>query len=433
MLSTRLTLVVTGPTVVQESNQNAQATGAPTISGTAQVGQTLTADASGISDSDGLSNATFSYQWIRDNGSTDFEIQDATGTIYTLVDADEGKTIKVQVSFTDDAENEETLTSAATAVVAARPNNQATGAPTITGTAQAGETLTADTSGITDADGLTNASFTYQWVSNDGSADADIQDATDSTYPLSDDDTGKTVKVRVTFTDDAGNGEALTSEATAAVIARPNSPATGQPTISGTAQAGQALTADISSIEDDDGLTNATFSYQWIWNDGTTDADIQDATDSTYPLSDDDVGKTVKVRATFTDDAGNGETLTSAATDAVQPAPEPLTASLSGAPASHDGETAFTFELRFSEEFPISYRKLRDHAFAVSGGTVQKAERVTKGSNLRWRITVRPDGGGQVAITLPETTGCEGEAAICTGDGRMLSNRTALTVSGPGQ
>ena len=60
------------------------------------------------------------------------------------------------------------------------------------------------------------------------------------------------------------------------------------------------------------------------------------------------------------------------------------------------------------------------------------AERITKGSNLRWLITVRPDGDGQVAITLPVTEDCDAEGAICTGDGRRLSNRLELTVGGPG-
>ena len=102
-------------------------------------------------------------------------------------------------------------------------------------------------------------------------------------------------------------------------------------------------------------------------------------------------------------------------------------------PDTHDGQNVFTFELRFSEEFSLSYKMLRDHAFTVAGGTVQKAERITKGSNLRWLITVRPDGDGQVAITLPATTDCDAEGAICTGDGRMLSNELVLTVDGPGQ
>ena len=100
-------------------------------------------------------------------------------------------------------------------------------------------------------------------------------------------------------------------------------------------------------------------------------------------------------------------------------------------PSSHDGSSKFTFELRFSEEFSISYRTLRDHAFTVTGGEVVKARRLERGRNLRWEITVRPDGNGAVTLTLPVTTDCEDEGAICTGDGRMLSNRVELTVGGP--
>ena len=62
--------------------------------------------------------------------------------------ADRGKTIKVKVSFTDDASNPETLTSTATAAVAAAANTPATGAPAITGAAQVGQTLTAGTTAI---------------------------------------------------------------------------------------------------------------------------------------------------------------------------------------------------------------------------------------------------------------------------------------------
>ena len=75
---------------------------------------------------------------------------------------DLGTTIKVKVSFTDDASNAETLTSVATAVVAAAAaNSPATGAPTITGTPQVGETLTAATTAIMDANGLTTPGYTY--------------------------------------------------------------------------------------------------------------------------------------------------------------------------------------------------------------------------------------------------------------------------------
>ena len=74
--------------------------------------------------------------------------------------------------------------------------------------------MTVDTSGISDADGLENVSYSYQWVA-DG---ADIAGATSSSYTLAASQQGKTVQVRVTFTDDAGNEESLTSAATPTVV-----------------------------------------------------------------------------------------------------------------------------------------------------------------------------------------------------------------------
>ena len=421
--------LTSAPTATVEAKPNTPATGLPTISGTAQVGETLTADTSGIADEDGLDNASFSYQWAADGA----DISGATGSTHTLADADEGAAISVTVSFTDDAGNEETLTSAATVAVEAKPNTPATGLPAISGDAQVGETLTVDTSGIADSNGLAGVSYSYQWISNDGNSDSDITGATGSTYTLVDDDLGKTIKVKVTFTDDADNDETLTSAATSSVAARPNSEATGAPTISGTVQVGETLTADTSGIADSDGLTNVSYSYQWISNDGNSDSDIAGTTNSTYTLVAADEGKTIKVKVTFTDDRGHGETLTSESTAAVAGLPpEPLTAVFENTPSVHDGESVFTFHLQFSEEFNLSYKTLRDRAFTVTGGTVKKAQRLEKGSNVGWRITVRPGSGSDVTIVLPETTDCDSQGAICTQDGRMLSNHNELTVSGPG-
>ena len=94
-------------------------------------------------------------------------------------------------------------------------NSPATGAPAISGTVQVGEELTAGTSGIADEDGLENAAFGYQWLA-EGSG---ISGATARTYTLSNSDEGKAIRVRVSFTDNAGNEESLTSAATAAVAA----------------------------------------------------------------------------------------------------------------------------------------------------------------------------------------------------------------------
>ena len=208
---------------------NHAATGDPVISGTVQVGEELTALTDGIMDDDVLDDV-FTYQWVRvdaDGTSNEEDITDATDATYTLTADERGKKVKVAVRFVDILGGEETRTSAPTATLAGVPNTAATGAPTITGTAQVGETLTASTTGIADANGLTSPTYTYQWIRVDGTDEADIASANSSTYPLVDADLGKTLKVRVTFADDLGHTETLTSAATATVGAA----ATGPPTV----------------------------------------------------------------------------------------------------------------------------------------------------------------------------------------------------------
>ena len=178
--------------------------------------------------------------------------------------------------------------------------------------------------------------FQYQWTSNDGSADADIAGATDSGYTLAAADVGRTIKVKVAFTDRRGYSETRTSVATGAVAAAPNNPATGAPAISGTAQVGETLTVDTSGISDADGLDNVAYSCQWV----AGESDITDATDSTYTLLAGDEGQTIKVEVTFTDDAGNDETLSSKATDAVAASEPPAKPTgLSATVVSHDAVT----------------------------------------------------------------------------------------------
>ena len=189
---------------------------------------------------------------------------------------------------------------------------------------------------------------------------------------------------------------------------------------------------DTSAIADEDGLDDVSYSYQWM----AGGSDIDGATGSSYTLTSSEQGQTITVRVSFADAADNAESLTSVATETVAQAPSPLTVSLENAAASHNGTDVFTFEIRFSEQFGLSYKTLRDHAFTVVGGEVRKAQRMDRDSdtpNTWWLITVEPDGNGDVTITLPATTDCADDGAICTEDGRMLSNSLELTASGPGQ
>ena len=113
----------------------------------------------------------------------------------------------------------------------------------------------------------------------------------------------------------------------------------------------------------------------------------------------------------------------------------PLTASAHDVPSSHNGQDAFIFELRLSDapKPNFSYTTVRDYAFTVTGGSVTYVRRLEPPSNIGWEIHVTPDSDGSLTIVLPVTTDCNATGAICTGDGRTLSNRNGFTVAGPGQ
>ena len=170
------------------------------------------------------------------------------------------------------------------------------------------------TTGISDADGLDRARYIYQWTANAGDGDTENQNGNGTTHTLADADQGKTISVRVNFTDDRGNIEALTSAPTAPVAHRPNTPATGLPTIGGRPQVDRTLSVDTSEIRDANGLETVSYKYQWILKDATGETDIENATGETYTPAATDEGSTVRARVSFTDDSEYQETLTSEAT-----------------------------------------------------------------------------------------------------------------------
>ena len=137
---------------------NNVATGEPAITGTAQVGQDLTADASPLMDTDGLTDVDFTYQWIRVDADGTSDEEDISGEIaatYTLTTADVGKKVKVKVGFTDELSGVEERTSAATVTVtAAGTTNTAPTAAhkTVTTGEDRAYTFTADDFGFMDAD-----------------------------------------------------------------------------------------------------------------------------------------------------------------------------------------------------------------------------------------------------------------------------------------
>ena len=208
---------------VTNNTPNAEPTGKPVISGTPQRGQTLTASTSGIRDDDGLSNPRYSYRWLQVE-TGDFVNGPQS---YLLTRDDIGKKIKVIVGFFDDAGQYHTLESDAfprSGTIQNKPNRQPTGRPALSGTYQVGHTLTADTSGIDDQDGLTNPGYTYQWQRREIGVYTDISGADSMVYTLTADDQGKRVRVQVTFTDDDENVHTLESFPSGVVQAQTSIP-----------------------------------------------------------------------------------------------------------------------------------------------------------------------------------------------------------------
>ena len=210
-----------------------------------------------------------------------------------------------------------------------------------------------------------------------------------------------------------------------------NTPATGAPGISGEARVGETLTATTDGIADADGLGGASFAFQWVSGGNRGDADIAGATGSSYTLAKSDEGRRIKVRASFTDDAGHAEVLTSAATAAVEPL-RPLTAEFRGVPGEHDGARPFGFEVVFSEDFAgLRLAAFTSGALAVTGGRVVDAQRATRGSNRVVSVRVRPASHEDVAVTLQAAGSCPASDAVCAADGRGLSNSVSARVTGP--
>ena len=156
------------------------------------------------------------------------------------------------------------------------------------------------------------------------------------------------------------------------------------------------------------------------------------ATLAASPDQEEEDAETVTVTASHEGSEIGSATVTIAASES----PLPLTAEFAGMPATHDGETEFTFQLRFSEKINIRNEKLRDTAFEVTGGSVRGVRRVRnppRHLNRRWRITVEPASDADVVLALPVTTDCKAKRAVCTPGGKGLSQRVTATVKGPSE
>lgn len=285
---------VTSQATAAIANVNDAPGGSLTLSGKAELGQTLRL-INTLTDADGL--GTFSYQWLA-NGTP---IQGATGTAWYITRNEAGKSLSVTASYTDGYGNRESVTSPATAV-SGGANNPVTGTLRIQGTPGLNQTLQVDGQGLADADGL--GALSYQWLAN-GAA---IPGATGASYTLTSTDVGAAIRVTAYYTDGRGNAETLTSQATTPVtapVAVQNHLPTGKLNIIGKTQVGKVLTIR-QTIRDADGL--GSFSYAW------KAGDVLLGTAKSYKLTAAEAGKSLTVTLSYTDGLGTQESVTSKAT-----------------------------------------------------------------------------------------------------------------------
>ena len=304
-------------------------TGTVTVSGTPTQGQTLTLSTATLADSDGL--GPLSYQWLR-SGIT---IGGATGTSYVLTQSDVGAAISARVAYTDGRANSESVTSLTTAAVA-NVNDPPTGSVTIGGTASQGTVLAAGTATLGDIDGL--GALQYQWLREGAS----IAGAVAASYGLTQADVGKAISLRVSYQDQGGFNETLTSNATAPV-ANVNDPPVGALTFTGKVAQGQTLVANTSALTDADGL--GTFSYQWL--SGSTL--IANANASSYAVADTNLGAVLNVRVSYTDGFGAPESVTSQSTTPVADGVPPLATVFSPADEATDVDVGTKVAITFNE------------------------------------------------------------------------------------
>ncbi len=344
---------------------NIPATGAPEISGSGRVGQTLSAAVpGGIADGNGLpaSASEYALQWLRiADGGTERAISGATGTSYMPVAADAGTRVRLRVRFTDGNGYDEEAFSAAIAIRMAMPPATCPGFTLPAGRERVWQSVLtvaeitgfggmARGHGFVGARGQGSLSVTNFEIGsrtfrvnqvesrNEGqlvfshenamltaSQEANLQlHICGETYALADANANAGTYTWPTAGLDWSGLVGMTR--TLRLTIRNTAP-TGLPLVSGTSQAGSTVTALTSSIRDADGLSDPGWTYRWFRVDGGMETEISGETGRIYALTGDDAGKRVKVEVTFTDDAGNEHVLTGAAfptTGTIGAAPPPM-------------------------------------------------------------------------------------------------------------
>ena len=285
----------------------------------------LTATVSNFVDANNTNNANkafsnpVTYQWQASTDGLTWTniLGDKAKTVdFTLTQSQVGQQVRVLVKNTDETGFDEYLASAATLAVK-NVNQDPGGSISIAvnngGALQQNNMLGITSNTLTDTDGL--GSLSYQWQSRtSGGNFVDISGATFNTYTLTQAEVGKEIRLKASYTDGQGTAEAVFSVQTASV-ANVNDPPLGNVLINGantpnqSFNQNQTLTATNNlSDPDNNGAAISGLTYQWqSSSNGSAWADISGATNSSFTLTQAEVGKYVQVLAKYADATGVNE------------------------------------------------------------------------------------------------------------------------------
>ena len=293
----------------------------PSISGTPQQGQTLTADDGEWVEDPLTLPVNYTYQWLRCNALCD-PIGGATDATYLLAAADVGATIRVRVTATDSTPESTEAESDATMPIAAPPPPDAapqiTALPALSGTARVGQTLSRTDATVT---GNPEPTVVHRWQRCAGLTCSNIGSETGDTYELSTADAGRVIRVLTTAQNRAGTAQ----QPTGGVGPVQETPSNSElPEVAGSTVEGDTLFAIRGSWR---GYPTPTYAYQWQRCNEISCSNIAAATAGAYTLTAADIGSTIRVRVTATNSAGS-DSADSAQTDTVtrrppQPAQPP--------------------------------------------------------------------------------------------------------------
>jgi hypothetical protein len=309
------TSAAVGPVTAAPPPASPTNTTPPSITGADILGQALTE----TGDVWTGSPTKFTYQWLRcTTATTCTAITDGTGAAktYTLVAADVGDTMEVQMTASNSNPTASAVVPSGQTPTVVPPPPSFVAPPSISGTAQSGQTLTEGPAkwGTT----WPPTSTAVQWYRCDGNNLNCQPVGTGTTYKLTDLDVGATMQVWETASNAGGSSTNYSNFSNAVrdasgVVPVPAAAPGSVPTIGGTLQLGRTLTAASAGF-----INNpSSFGNQWLRCDALGCQPIPGANDLTYTPTSADVGDSIAFSETASNSAGTSAAVQSGRTGTI--------------------------------------------------------------------------------------------------------------------